>query len=424
MRKLFYQFLVILAVGTSAFGADLFVHAQTADDLKIKISAKTDEIKKLEQEIKQYQGDLVVLGAKKKTLANSIAELNFLRKKLDTDIRITQAKVDASDLKIRQLGSQISYKEGEIDTRHAALKEALWSIYERDAYSLPQIALSNESFSGLWDDIQTLDQFSGSIKENIDILKGLKADLQNKKTDKEGEKKRGLTLKSELNDRKKIAEQARKEQSTLLVETSNQESTYKKILNQKIALKDAFEKELQDYETTLKFILDPSSIPPRGMKVFAPPLDSIFITQQFGKTSVSGRLYASGSHNGIDFRATTGTRVMAMGAGVVDGVGDTDVTCRGASFGKWVFIRYNNGLASTYGHLSLISAQKGDIVSAGTVVGYSGNSGYSTGPHLHVSVYADRGVTVKSLPSKTCDGRMYTMPIAAINAYLDPMDYL
>ena len=100
------------------------------------------------------------------------------------------------------------------------------------------------------------------------------------------------------------------------------------------------------------------------------------------------------------------------------------MTCRGASFGKWVFIRYNNGLASTYGHLSLISAQKGDIVSAGTVVGYSGNSGYSTGPHLHVSVYADRGVTVKSLPSKTCDGRMYTMPIAAINAYLDPMDYL
>jgi murein DD-endopeptidase MepM/ murein hydrolase activator NlpD len=424
MKKLFYQFLVILAVGTSAFGVDLLVQAQTADDLKIKISAKTDEIKKLEQEIKQYQGDLAVLGSKKKTLANSIAELNFLRKKLDTEIRITQAKVDASDLKIRQIGSQISYKDGEITSRPAALKEALGSIYERDAYSLPQIALSNESFSGIWDDIQTLDQFSGSIKQNIEILQGLKTDLESKKNDKQIEKNHGLSLKSELNDRKKIAEQARREQSTLLVQTNNQESTYKKILSQKIALKDAFEKELQDYETTLKFILDPSSIPPRGTKVFAPPLDDILITQQFGRTSASGRLYASGSHNGTDFRATMGTRVMAMGTGVVDGVGDTDVTCRGASFGKWVFIRYNNGLASTYGHLSLISVQKGDTVSAGTLVGYSGNTGYSTGPHLHVSVYAGSGVNVKSLPSKACDGRLYTMPIAAINAYLDPMDYL
>ncbi len=71
-----------------------------------------------------------------------------------------------------------------------------------------------------------------------------------------------------------------------------------------------------------------------------------------------------------------------MADGVVGGVGDTDVQCKGASFGKFVFIKYNNGLASTFGHLSLIKASKGQVVSRGDVVGYSGSTGYSTGTYL------------------------------------------
>ena len=424
MSSILSKFIFIIIIVITTLGATHFLYAQTVDELKTKISAKTDEIKKLEEEIKQYEGDLAVLGTKKKTLANSIAELNLLRKKLEVDIRITQAKVDATDLKIRQLGSQISFKENEIDTRTAALKEALRGIDERDAYSLPQIALSNESFSGLWDDIATLDQFSGSIKENIDVLQGLKTDLESRKGEQEGTKKVALNLKSELNDRKKIAEDTRKEQTKLLTQTNSQESTYKKILSQKIALKDAFEQELRDYESTLKFILDPTSIPPRGTKVFSPPLDNLFITQNFGKTSSSGRLYASGTHNGTDFRADRGTQVRAMLSGTVIGTGDTDLTCPGASYGRWVLIKHNNGLASLYAHFSLIKVSQGQTVNTGEVIGYSGNTGYSTGPHLHVTVFAALGVSVESRPSKSCGGRVYTMPIAAINAYLDPMDYL
>jgi murein DD-endopeptidase MepM/ murein hydrolase activator NlpD len=184
------------------------------------------------------------------------------------------------------------------------------------------------------------------------------------------------------------------------------------------------EKEISDYESTLRFRLDPTSIPPRGTKVFSSPLDDMLVTQNFGKTSGSGRLYASGLHNGTDFRARTPLRVMAMQSGVVAGVGDTDVTCPGASFGKWVLIRYNNGLASVYGHLSLVKTSTGKVVNAGDVVGYSGNTGYSMAPHLHVSVYASAGVSVESRPSKSCSGRTYTLPLAAFNAYLDPMDYL
>jgi len=412
-------------IATGLFGADLFVYAQTAEELRGKISAKSIEIQKLEQEIKKYQNDLTVLAAKKKTLATSIAELNALRKKLEAEIRITQTKVDTTDLKIRQLGSQISSREDEIDLRTAALAEALRVVNEREARSLAQVALSSESFSGVWDDLEALDQFTGKVRDNVEVIKGLKVDLENKQGKQQVEKKNFLTLKSELSDRKKIAEANNAAQAKLLAQTKNQESTYSKILKQKIALKDAFEKELREYESTLKFILDPTSIPPRGTKVFSKPLDAMRLTQHFGDTAFSrSGAYNGKGHNGVDFGVSVGTKVKAMLGGTIIGAGDTDTTCPGASYGKWVLIRHNNGLASLYAHLSLIKVSKGATVNTGDIIGYSGNTGYSTGPHLHLTVFAAAAVEVKTRPSTACGGRNYTMPVAALNAYLDPMDYL
>ena len=131
-----------------------------------------------------------------------------------------------------------------------------------------------------------------------------------------------------------------------------------------------------------------------------------------------------GFHRGTDLRASVGTPVKAMAEGVVMGTGDTDICCPGASYGKWILIEFNNGLSSTYGHLSLISVSKGQKVSRGQVVGYSGNTGSSTGPHLHVSVYVSDGVKVDSFESKSYRGRTLVQPIASTSAYLNPMDFL
>lgn len=425
MRFIFSRFfiaaLLILSVSSYAY-------AQTADELRQSIATKTLEIKQLEQEINQYKDDLGKIANLKLTLKNLIASLELTRKKLDGEIRITSTKVDTTDLKIKQLESDITYKQDQVDGLHAAITETVRAISERDSRTLPEVALSRESFSGLWGDLATMGQFNDTVGDSVANLKSIKANLEVAQTQREEERKALLGLKSELSDRKKIAEQTKKEKSVLLAQTSNQESNFAKILKQKIALKDAFEKELDDYEATLKFILDPSSIPPRGKKVFSPPLDNMFVTQNFGKSTAVGsngqRLYATGTHNGTDFRAPVGTPLKAMQKGVVAGVGDTDVACPRASFGKWVLIRYANGLASVYGHMSLIKVEQGQAVNVGDIVGYSGNTGYSTGPHLHVSVYASAGVNVESRPSKSCSGRIYTLPLAAPSAYLNPMDYL
>ncbi|MFB8347670.1 M23 family metallopeptidase [Streptomyces niveus] len=90
-----------------------------------------------------------------------------------------------------------------------------------------------------------------------------------------------------------------------------------------------------------------------------------------------GALWSSGSHSGVDFRATSGTSVVAVGAGTVVEAG------WGGAYGNNVVIRMNDGTYTQYGHLSSVGVNVGQSVSPGTSIGLSGSTGNSTGPHLH-----------------------------------------
>ena len=87
-------------------------------------------------------------------------------------------------------------------------------------------------------------------------------------------------------------------------------------------------------------------------------------------------------HNGIDLANATGTRVVATMSGRVADVGD-----RPSGYGKYIIIKHSNGYQSLYGHFSKITVRKGQYVYQGDKIGEMGNSGRSTGPHLHFSVY-------------------------------------
>ncbi|MCQ2591656.1 MAG: M23 family metallopeptidase [Treponema sp.] len=87
-------------------------------------------------------------------------------------------------------------------------------------------------------------------------------------------------------------------------------------------------------------------------------------------------------HKGIDFSTwRSGDPVMATASGQVVTVGYDN------SFGNFVIIKHNHGIYTRYAHLSTYRVQKGQLVEQGNVIGYVGNTGISTGPHLHYEVH-------------------------------------
>lgn len=88
-------------------------------------------------------------------------------------------------------------------------------------------------------------------------------------------------------------------------------------------------------------------------------------------------------HPGLDIVADIGTPVRATGGGRV-------LTAeRNAGYGKYIRIRHSNGLVTLYGHNSRLLVSAGDYVAKGDIIAYSGNTGASTGPHIHYGVYRD-----------------------------------
>jgi murein DD-endopeptidase MepM/ murein hydrolase activator NlpD len=415
---------ILLFILTGIFtGMVMVTQAETVDQIQDKIDTANKNRAALEKEIAKYQDQLKTISSQAVTLQTTIKSLDVSTSKITTEVKLVENSIDKTAYTIQDTGLEIKNKEKQIYMGNLAIIEDLKMINELDNHSVWEMLLSNENMSSFWTDMEDVIRVQAKIGDQVNSVKNIKANLEKAKFSLEQKKKELEAYTQELSDKKQVLQSTKKEKSTLLTATKSTEANYQKILKDKLALKEALDQEINSFESQLKMIIDPKSFPPAGKGILTWPLASVYITQYFGKTSDSGRLYVSGTHNGVDFRASIGTPVKSAGKGVVEGVGDTDTVCPGASYGKWVFIRYDNGLASVYGHFSVVSVKAGTRVETGDIVGYSGNTGYSTGPHLHMGLYAGQGVKISALKSTVCKGT-YTIPVADLKAYLDPLVYL
>ncbi|WP_271077111.1 M23 family metallopeptidase [Aurantiacibacter sp. MUD61] len=112
------------------------------------------------------------------------------------------------------------------------------------------------------------------------------------------------------------------------------------------------------------------------------PLASSRITSPYGlrRNPVSGQM---ARHSGVDLAAATGTPVHSTADGTVVFSGWA------GNYGLLVTVAHDGGMQTRYAHLSAISVQRGDEVSGGQMLGRSGSTGRSTGPHLHYEVRID-----------------------------------
>ncbi|HRJ51675.1 MAG TPA: M23 family metallopeptidase [Candidatus Thiothrix moscowensis] len=110
------------------------------------------------------------------------------------------------------------------------------------------------------------------------------------------------------------------------------------------------------------------------------PVRAGYISSEFGfrRDPFNGR---SKMHKGIDYAGPTGTDIYAVGGGVVSFVGN-----RGDGYGNVVEVDHGDGLVSRYAHLNAAKVVEGQVIKKGDMAAWMGNSGRSTGSHLHLEV--------------------------------------
>ena len=241
--------------------------------------------------------------------------------------------------------------------------------------------------------------------------------MEGRKKKAEAARKDLKNLQNDLINQREIQKDTRAEKTNLLSATKNQEALYQKLLKEREKRRAEIYDEIRLIENDLKKQIDFSTLPAFGNRILLNPIDRGVLTQEFGLTNFSKYtdVYGSNGHNGIDLRALVGTPVRSAEGGIVKATGNTDYICPRGSYGRWILIEHPNKLATLYAHLSLVHVSPRQEIARGDIIGYSGNTGYTTGPHLHFTVYDAR--TVQLRQSRVCGVLPY-------GGYLNPLNYL
>ena len=388
-------------------------------------------IDSLEQEIEIYAKQLEETQTEKNTLKTEVDTLNISAQRLQADISLTQRRINVSDLELSNISKDIIVKTEEVDI----LLKAIGRLY-RDANEVENVdlfyTLLSSSSKSIFDAVRRaseITELKKELKNTILEHEKLTVNLSVNKKEVSATRNRLSGLRTQYSAKKSILDSTLNVREKILKETEAEEEKYQALLAEKRIARAEITTELLNFESQLNFILNPDSIPAPKKGVLGHPLKNIRLTQGFGHTSFALRnrgTYINNFHAGLDFAASIGTEILASQGGRVVGQGDTDLRSSCVSWGKWIMIEHDNGLSTLYAHLSHIGVEYNDVVKRGDIIGYSGNTGFSTGPHLHFGVYASKGSKIVPYEEISSSGRCagLLVPVAADNAKLDPRDYL
>lgn len=385
------------------------------EKLKNSIDLKTQELQEINNKIKKSQQEIEATQEEKKSLQKEITKMNSTVNQLNLNIRSGELIVDRLGLEIQSLQYDISDAKIEINEKKEMITKILRELQEKDDETPFIILLKNKSLTESIFEIQNLADFNSGLAVKVKELENIKEEMTGKAKES-SEKKEKIEIENEnLKNRKVIVSEQKNDKDNLLKITKNKESLYQKQLAELEKQQEAIGKEIENMEEQLRISFDPSLLPAKRPGVFGNPVSgdngNNYITQEYGATKFAQRAYKTKFHNGIDFRAPIGIPIMAVEDGKVRVVGNNGRI----QYGRYIVVEHDNNLSSLYAHLSSQVVSNGETVKRGQIIGYSGNSGYAFGPHLHFTVYWTPSIEFKSMGS---------VGLVPIGTTINPIDYL
>jgi murein DD-endopeptidase MepM/ murein hydrolase activator NlpD len=412
------QALFCLALaGVGGFGVSQIVFgAESVSQLTDDAKKRADDLQalddKLKAQIKAYESIIDLKNRQGATLDDQIKALDAQASKLQLEIEQNKRKSESLHGDIESLSSRVAEKTALVDNQKAILSELMRQYYSEYSSDISPFLLTADESVSYFNQSSWNNDLGEKVSDLLDSVKNLREGLVDEQEALENKKKLADTLQTQLSDRTDYLESTKNNKSALLNKTTAEADKYENLVDDLQKQREEIDSEIEDIEAGKINSLEDLPGYKKGLLEY-PVKSPRRLSQGYGKTSFSGKAYASGKHNGLDYAAASGTTIMAAGNGRVVGTGDLGKY----AYGRWVAIDHGNGIVTLYGHLRRITVSRGASVKEGDKIGEMGSTGYSTGTHVHFTVFA--ASSYELLPSTKVKG--LRIPVGAT---VNPSVYL
>lgn len=395
---------IIFLFFVSAFLLRAAFAAEIPADLVKSIDEKSKELQEINQKLMEANKNLEETADTGKKLQTEI-------KKTDSQINYLNLSIKGSEINISKLGLEIKSLSYDIDkikdqmtVQKSGMRQFLKEMQTKDNEELLITLLKNRSLSEGMDEFKNIADLNERLSIETRKLEKLSTDLTEKLGQTSQKKSSIVQENNNLKYRKAIVAEEKQDKQKLLAQTKNQEKNYQVLVTDLEKQQATIAAEINQLDEELRQKIDPNLLPTKRPGVLAYPVVGGIKTQPYGITDFTKKYYTGALkgkyHNGIDFGKFLGAEILAAEDGTVVAMGNQDNYCYRGAYGKFIVIKHNNGLTTLYGHLSGQTVKVGQEVTRGQLIGYMGKTGWATGPHLHLVVYASSTFSMKQ--SRSC----------------------
>lgn len=408
----------------------MVVSAKSSDEIRAEIDA-------LQQNAQQLAEDRDIL--EKEISENRSRTLTTVEQKaqVDREIELTRREVENVNAQVHEYNLLISEKQAELDELQAQQTELLDSyklrmrvMQERGEVSRWAVIFQADSFSDMLNCRAMIEEIAKTDQRMMDEMRALASSVLAAKDTLAEEKLRSEEKKAELSAAQELLEKKREESDGLLAQLLSD----KEELLAEAEQYEAQEAELSDRIAALEHErtealrrewaaahppqtdhgndnatasteaptdgetpddgepdgdADDNDSPAASETFLFPTAAGTVLTSPYGYRThpITGNYTM---HNGVDLANNSGTPIYATKSGYVT------TAVYNYSYGYYVTINHMDGYSSLYGHMTNYIVTEGQYVARGEVIGYMGSTGWSTGPHLHFTIYRN-GATVNPM---------------------------
>ncbi len=390
-KRILCAFLAVLTLLTLAAAGSVrpAYAAKTAAELEEE-QRKAAQIAALEQKKKEQQEKLKDL---EKQIAEAKAkkeDVMVTKKLLDQRNQLLLEQIDDTQNQIDDAAAQIARYELLEQEQYELFCQQVRSEEERGSLSYLSVLFKATSMADLLNRMEFVNEVAEYNKTLIAAMKETRENIKAEKTEMEAKEAQLGEQQDEL--------QGKLDETTKLM---NEYAADQKALEKMHA---AEEKAADEIDAQIARLIADSDVVPGSEGFIWPVSTSKMISSPIGSRVAPGG-FGSTNHKGVDIcnvgytssvYATKSGRVLL-----------TNSSGWGGGYGNYVVIDHGGGLTTLYAHMSVVKVSPGDTVSQGTVIGVTGNTGASTGPHLHYEVRTTTIVNGKS-----------------VTVYQNPLNYL